>query len=106
MILMSYYRYNSPDDPYVLKGQLFHSRYFHHSSDYQAGSCAVEYRLALTDEGYEKYGTKYRRNAQSRSSSDDGLSYHLPELEYWSLTSLQKGLTGGPPSSPSSFGAW
>ncbi|KAF8533627.1 hypothetical protein BDD12DRAFT_759940 [Trichophaea hybrida] len=31
--------YSGPDDPYVLKG-----------------SCGVEYRLALTDDGYEKYG--------------------------------------------------
>ena len=32
--------YDSPDDPYVLKG-----------------SCGVEYRLALTEAGEEKYGT-------------------------------------------------
>lgn len=31
--------YDSPDDPYILKG-----------------SCGVEYRLVLTDKGHEKYG--------------------------------------------------
>ncbi|KAL7274322.1 hypothetical protein RUND412_002767 [Rhizina undulata] len=36
--------YNNPEDEHILKG-----------------SCGVEYRLALTDAGYEKYGTSLSR---------------------------------------------
>ena len=46
--------YDSADDPYVL-----------------AGSCGVEYRLALTDAGEQKYGRK-RRAGRGGSSPSEG----------------------------------
>jgi len=42
--------YDSPDDPYILKG-----------------SCGLEYRLILTDKGHEKFG-----KGRSRWGDDDG----------------------------------
>lgn len=46
--------YDSPDDPYVLKG-----------------SCGVEYRLMLTSKGLEKYGNR-RANWDDSYGSQDG----------------------------------
>jgi len=45
--------YDSPDDPYILKG-----------------SCGVEYRLILTDKGHEKFG-----KGRGRWSGDDDDDY-------------------------------
>ncbi|EMC97524.1 hypothetical protein BAUCODRAFT_121963 [Baudoinia panamericana UAMH 10762] len=48
--------YNSPDDPYVLKG-----------------SCGVEYRLVLTDLGEEKYGKG--RSSSRRPKNDEDYEF-------------------------------
>lgn len=44
MEVLTVSRYSYPEDPYVLKG-----------------SCGVEYRLGLTEAGYEKYGNSFKR---------------------------------------------
>lgn len=51
--------YDSPDDPYILKG-----------------SCGVEYRLVLTDIGEAKYGHRpdYARKSGKVRSGEGGLS--------------------------------
>ncbi|KAA8911083.1 hypothetical protein FN846DRAFT_464038 [Sphaerosporella brunnea] len=53
--------YNSAEDPYVLKG-----------------SCGVEYRLWLTDAGYEKYGNSFSRlSAQAGENGIWGLFFSI-----------------------------
>jgi hypothetical protein len=47
--------YDSPDDPYILKG-----------------SCGVEYRLILTDKGEEKYGKKKHWFGDDDEGRDSG----------------------------------
>lgn len=69
--------YDSPDDNYILKGTP-QIRAWGNSGTVAdlcgTGSCGVEYRLALTDYGYEKYGySSFSRmtsgkNGLSRSS--------------------------------------
>lgn len=63
--------YDSPDDPYVLKG-----------------SCGVEYRLVLTDEGEKKYGTNswdraFRKNAGRNDDPEAGLGSKLFAVLFW-----------------------
>ncbi|KAF2238566.1 hypothetical protein EV356DRAFT_529022 [Viridothelium virens] len=55
--------YDSSSDPYVLKG-----------------SCGVEYRLILTEQGEEKYGRQ-----KGTSSSYDGSSSNVPATLFWLL---------------------
>lgn len=45
-------------------------------ADKGSGSCGVEYRLGLTDEGYEKFGTSYRQRKAS-SYGETGM-YSIP----------------------------
>ncbi|KAI5842657.1 hypothetical protein DFP73DRAFT_608328 [Morchella snyderi] len=55
--------YDSPDDNYILKG-----------------SCGVEYRLALTDYGYEKYGSSAWTN---RFTNDNSTSTNITLFIFW-----------------------
>lgn len=57
--------YDSPDDNYILKG-----------------SCGVEYRLALTDYGYEKYGSAAWTN---RFTNDNSTSTNIILVIFWSI---------------------
>lgn len=52
--------YASADDPYILKGIYLSILSILRRSN-EIGSCGVEYRLALTDAGYEKYGSSLNR---------------------------------------------
>lgn len=55
--------YDSPDDPYILKG-----------------SCGVEYRLMLTPKGLDRYG--HRKGGRSGSGEDDQISEGISIL-FW-----------------------
>ncbi|KAB2576914.1 Store-operated calcium entry-associated regulatory factor [Lasiodiplodia theobromae] len=55
--------YDSPDDPYILKG-----------------SCGVEYRLMLTPKGLDRYG--HRKGGRSGSGEDDQISQGIAIL-FW-----------------------
>ncbi|KAF2841740.1 DUF1183-domain-containing protein, partial [Patellaria atrata CBS 101060] len=59
--------YDSPEDPYVLKG-----------------SCGVEYRLVLTEKGEEKYGRKWTNWGKKSQDSDEG-SAGLIGVLFWIL---------------------
>lgn len=59
--------YDSANDPYVLKG-----------------SCGVEYRLILTDQGEEKYG-KRRGGRYNDYNNDDSNGSNLPATLFWIL---------------------
>jgi len=80
--------YANPDDPYVLKG-----------------SCGVEYRLMLTDAGYEKYGgSSFKVSKFARSSNDlwptmFGFIF-FAVLAYIVYSAITQARTGGPPRAP------
>ncbi|KAH0609676.1 uncharacterized protein H6S33_013162 [Morchella sextelata] len=57
--------YDSPDDNYILKG-----------------SCGVEYRLALTDYGYEKYRSSAWTN---RFTNDNSTSTNITLFIFWTI---------------------
>lgn len=69
--------YDSPDDSYILKGGLSicTTRCNYFPLTLWPGSCGVEYRLALTDYGYEKYGSATWTN---RFTNDNSTSSMLP----------------------------
>nr|POE56655.1 store-operated calcium entry-associated regulatory factor [Quercus suber] len=63
--------YDSPDDPYVLKG-----------------SCGVEYRLVLTDQGEAKYGSNswermFKKKNQVDDKSESSLGSMLFATVFW-----------------------
>lgn len=64
--------YDHPDDDYVLKGTLLSALFAGVADTWLirgVGSCGVEYRLALTTAGYEKYGYS---TFSRMTGSDDG----------------------------------
>lgn len=60
--------YESPDDPYVLKG-----------------SCGVEYRLVLTDLGVEKYGKSAPSWSRGGTQSDGELAGPIATFIFWAI---------------------
>lgn len=62
--------YDSAEDPYVLKG-----------------SCAVEYRLILTEAGERKYGERYDygQNEYGRGQGKGGLGEKLFTVIFWAI---------------------
>lgn len=65
--------YDSPDDDYILKG-----------------SCALEYRLLLTDLGHDKLNAQAGKSAFSSNDDDDGQSF-WPDMIFWLIFALVAG---------------